>query len=166
MKPGSDSGGVAEKWAFQLLTVAPEMSWISFEIFRPDDGIKVETDTTDWALEISSSPISSKSIDIAKQWIRDCLNIHSPCSRADLTPLPTRVIDVGLSDETSNPRLFVSNGQTGQYVTLSHCWGTSYRVTLTKNNLPKFQQSIKIEKLPKTFQDAIQLTRKLGIQYL
>lgn len=64
------------------------------------------------------------------------------------------------------PRLLVTNGQTGRYVTLSHCWGTSYRVTLTKNNLPKFEQSIQLKRLPRTFQDAIQLTRKLGVQYL
>ena len=159
-----DAADIGSKWTFQLLTVAPEMSWIPFEVFKPESGEDVDNGTSDWALDVSASPVSSRSLNIAKQWVQDCLNLHPQCSRADDAPLPTRVIDVGL--ETVDPRLFVTGRRSGRYVTLSHCWGTSYRVTLTKNNLPKFEETILLTKLPKTFQDAIQLTRLLGVQYL
>jgi hypothetical protein len=161
---GADGPG--SKWTFQLLTVAPEMSWIPFEIFKPESGEPADSETFDWPLDVSTCPTSSKSIDIAKQWVQDCLHMHPQCSRADDMPLPTRVVDVGPESEAASPRLLVTRGRSGKYVTLSHCWGTSYRVTLTKNNLPKFEEAILLNKLPKTFQDAIQLTRLLGVQYL
>ena len=161
-----DSQRDTSKWSFQLLTVAPEMSCIAFEIFQPESEEDADIGASDWPQEVSESPTSSKSISIAKQWIQDCLNSHQMCTRPDFPPLPTRVIDVGLLDETSSPRLHISRGETSHYVTLSHCWGTGHRTTLTKNNLHKFEKAILLDRLPQTFQDAIHLTRLLGVQYL
>ena len=58
------------------------------------------------------------------------------------------------------------HGSTGQYLTLSHRWGKTQHFTLTKASLKSFHDSISFESLPKTFQDAVILTRKLGFQYL
>lgn len=170
VKHRSDADESGLRWTFQLLTVAPEMSWIAFEIYNPGvDDIPNDPDDYDvssWPQDVSESPTSIRAINIAKQWIQNCLTEHSKCTRPDLTPLPTRVIDVGHFDDCPNPRLFVSHGQLDRYVTLSHVWGVGYRVVLTKNNLHKFEQEIMLTKLPKTFQDAIQMTRLLGVRYL
>jgi hypothetical protein len=38
--------------------------------------------------------------------------------------LPTRVIDVGPAHGSEAPRLMESAGQIGDWIALSHCWGT------------------------------------------
>jgi hypothetical protein len=62
--------------------------------------------------------------------------------------------------------LQVNKGHLGEDATLSHCWGTGDRLTLTKNRLNAFQDAIPYADLPKTFQDAILLTKALGIRFL
>lgn len=52
------------------------------------------------------------------------------------------------------------------YATLSHCWGGLEFLTLTRNSLASFMTKVPIEECPKTFQDAVFITRKLGIDYL
>ncbi|KAH8723599.1 heterokaryon incompatibility, partial [Phaeosphaeriaceae sp. PMI808] len=54
------------------------------------------------------------------------------------------------------------------YVALSHCWGTPEMrpVTTTTDNISAHMSSIKFEKLPLSFQDAVIVTWKLGFQYL
>jgi hypothetical protein len=51
-------------------------------------------------------------------------------------------------------------------VTLSHCWGQNKIKRLLEENLDQMKKTIRVAELPKTFQDAIAVTRKLGIQYL
>jgi hypothetical protein len=77
--------------------------------------------------------------------------------------LPTRVIDVG------NPglvRLIVPNSTMGRYVCLSHCWGGHHPLKTTKENLSSHLHSIPPERIPKTYQDAAEFTRLMGIRYL
>jgi hypothetical protein len=79
--------------------------------------------------------------------------------------LPTRVIDVGLSDEDM-PRLVITEEQRARYATLSHRWGGNNVVALTKATLPALQQGFDPASFPQTFRDAISTTRMLGIRYL
>ena len=51
-------------------------------------------------------------------------------------------------------------------MTLSHCWGGQVPLRLMRENLPAFQEGIEYSKLPRTFQDAVQITRGLLIRYL
>ena len=60
----------------------------------------------------------------------------------------------------------VSNGSRGRYVAFSHSWGTSPRLTATSETLEDLQEGIATSFLPKTFRDAITITKKLGIRYL
>jgi hypothetical protein len=53
-----------------------------------------------------------------------------------------------------------------QYASLSHCWGKLKIITLTTSNLAGFQHEIPLKELPKTFQEAIYVTRYLGLQYI
>jgi Heterokaryon incompatibility protein (HET) len=54
----------------------------------------------------------------------------------------------------------------GQYVTLSHCWGQQKFLTTTKETLPLRTKGIEWDSMPRTFQDAATITRRLGFQYL
>lgn len=54
----------------------------------------------------------------------------------------------------------------GQYTTLSHCWGELHALKTEGSNLAQFQKGIPAALLPKTYQQAIVLTRMLKIPYI
>lgn len=98
-----------------------------------------------------------------------CLSSHQKCNQMQtvVPALPTRVIDIGSKDRTCPPRLHVAtNNESGRYATLSHRWGSKETLRLEVNNVKNFKQEIPWERLPKTFQDAMEATRHLGIRYI
>lgn len=102
-----------------------------------------------------------------KNWLDVCVSQHAECSLSLDTPLPRlpkRVIDVG--NESKGPRLRKSDNLSGLYATLSHRWGDSSPLTTTKATLKNRLQGIPLSSLPRTFQDAVLITRQLGLQYL
>jgi hypothetical protein len=105
----------------------------------------------------------------AKLQLIECLEIHEKCREglASMVPLlPTRVIDVGLATNTTSPKLYTNrNNERAHYVCLSYVWGGSQPLT-TKNNVVALAEKIASESLSQTAQDAIRVTRKLGIRYL
>jgi hypothetical protein len=122
-----------------------------------------------------------------ERWIGACNNQHKGClTSTDFeSPLPTRLLDlsslpssIGLRSVHGDPReVLVGStlkltenllGDRGQYIALSYCWGKSLAYTTTTKNLQAHKQDGGIEyaQLPKTLQDAVFLTRYLGIRYL
>lgn len=121
-------------------------------------------------------------------WIRGCLNTcvikGEECANpaaggafADI--LPTRLIDVGRLGLDQPPRLVkfeslaaFKRQQTEHapaypgYVTLSYCWGKDFQKTcLLKAELEdEFMRAL--PPVPKTIRDAIDICRRLGVQYL
>lgn len=65
-----------------------------------------------------------------------------------------------LRDTRSTP------GMRGQYLCLSYCWGSHLPLRTLKANLAEMARGIPWDKLPKTFQDAVHLTKVLGLSYL
>ena len=105
---------------------------------------------------------SDKRLSRAKEWISHCCSSHISCQQLPTTLLPKRVLDV----KESMVRL-VERNQSGRYICLSHCWGQSRPLCLTKRStIQDNLQRIPWESLPKTFQHAIEVTRKLGIRFL
>ncbi|KAL2150969.1 hypothetical protein VTH82DRAFT_6067 [Thermothelomyces myriococcoides] len=51
-------------------------------------------------------------------------------------------------------------------MTLSHCWGGINPLTTTNATLLQRRREIPFKSLPKTFQDAVTITRSLGVKYL
>lgn len=100
-------------------------------------------------------------------WLERCRTDHALCPKYDTEhELPTRVIDVG--DAGDVPVLVVSNGRWGTWVALSHCWGRRLEVKTTRTNLQAHCEGrgLALIDLPRTFEDAIRITRELGIRYL
>lgn len=86
------------------------------------------------------------------------------CEQTPSTTLPSRLIDVG-SDE-KDP-VIVESHETGvQYATLSHCWDRIRPMTTATSTLEDRMRCISLELLPKTFRDAVLLTRKFHLKYL
>jgi hypothetical protein len=63
-------------------------------------------------------------------------------------------------------KIYQSNGAKAQYVALSHCWGGPITPLLTNETVVPFNDLLPYSNLPANFQDAITITRRLGIQYL
>jgi Heterokaryon incompatibility protein (HET) len=98
-------------------------------------------------------------------WLAVCLNTHKSCqtqsSKESL--LPKRVIDI----HSPRVKLHETRNEYGRYACLSHCWGSvrpSCRTTSA--TLEANQRGIDWDTLPATFQDAIDFTRRLGLQYI
>lgn len=51
-------------------------------------------------------------------------------------------------------------------MTLSHCWGELHFIQLLEDNLSEMMMEISLSDLPKTFQDAVKITRELGFRFL
>jgi hypothetical protein len=81
--------------------------------------------------------------------------------------MPTRVLDVGTVGHHS-VRVCEKTGipSGAEYVALSHCWGKLLPLTLTKSNITKLKHGINDLELPKTFQDAIAVTRRFKHRYI
>ncbi|KAI8934174.1 hypothetical protein NX059_008924 [Plenodomus lindquistii] len=78
---------------------------------------------------------------------------------------PKRLLDVGRV--TLPIRLIDTQGRSFQYATLSHCWGSSSSpLKTTKANWQKLVANIPFDALPPLFQDAIVITRQLGLRYI
>ena len=54
----------------------------------------------------------------------------------------------------------------GEEALISHCWGAAQFITLRKENLAELGQGIQLEKLPKTFQDAVAVAQWFEVRYL
>jgi hypothetical protein len=82
--------------------------------------------------------------------------------------LPTRVLEVGSADDPSLLRLKISKGKCGHYVALSHCWGPPEKrpLRIMTTNIQDHIKAISMSSLPKTFQDAVEVTRAIGLRYL
>lgn len=125
-----------------------------------------------------SSTQSAEAMTLLKRWLENCLQEHSAV--CDVTTsgtrinelsepkLPTRVIDVGPPDGSMEPYLKQSKGSSGFYCALSHCWGNPELRPLktTKDSFSDHLKKIPWDHLPKTFQDAIIITRSIGIRWL
>lgn len=113
---------------------------------------------------------SATHLKVLGEWIRCCDNTHQ-CYPKHPSFLPTRLLDV--SDSDSGTVRLLDNGRghagPGAYVALSHRWGSPQRrakFCTYKSNIEEFKCGIDVTRLPKTFQDAVHVTRGLGLQHL
>ena len=69
---------------------------------------------------------------------------------------------------TLNARLITTAHErpVGPYATVSHCWGHERFFVLTTQNIFEFEAGISLSRFPNSFQDAISIARRLGIQYI
>ena len=103
---------------------------------------------------------------LCREWLKQCQSEHHSCPPISESDLPTRLLDIGDPSKGVQPRLVDTRGQRGQYLTLSHCWGTSKPPLTTKANVSSQMSSIPLDSMPKTFRDALKIVRSLGYRYI
>jgi hypothetical protein len=101
-----------------------------------------------------------------KRRLKVCQGRHR-CSNKAIPYLPTRVIDIGSVASGLAPYLYVPpKGTRGSYLALSYTWGGEQEVRTTSETLSAYTRKLPVYNLPKTIQDALVITQKLGIRYL
>jgi hypothetical protein len=109
-----------------------------------------------WNTTIASQRIS--------EWLHECSWNHACYNTTSLPALPTRVLQI-LGPR--RVRLHVSEtGDRACYACLSHYWGGLVPLRLTCATFKAFQQNIPWNTLPCTFQDAIEMSLMLGVNFL
>ncbi|KAK5744509.1 hypothetical protein LTR17_001903 [Elasticomyces elasticus] len=115
---------------------------------------------------------SSACLHQIKTWMSQCEREHPYCQDRTRDPLkgnrdppPKRLVSVGKSNE--DLRLDeIDFADAPTYIALSYSWGKTKRLTCTVEKYDGLRDNIPHEKLAKTLQDAITITRGLGIPYI
>lgn len=111
---------------------------------------------------IASDPKDESCVSLARRWIATCLSSHLRCTQPTNQSSPTRLLNI----KDSDPFLVPGRDRNLSYATLSYCWGSYRQSTTTTSNVESHEHAISMATLPKSFQDAIWLARKLEIDYL
>jgi hypothetical protein len=117
-------------------------------------------------------------------WLKTCSESHEACRNAVestderqpiqeasslYSTLPDRLIEISATDSGAPFAWRVVQGKdlgTINYVTLSHCWGSSQPLKLTKQNYQAMFELNECSILPRTFQDVINVAHELGLQHV
>ncbi|KAF5547642.1 het domain-containing protein [Fusarium napiforme] len=114
---------------------------------------------------IFPDPLGSIATASITKWIDECVNDHEACQQEDTEFSPTRLLDVGTED-TDVVKL-VEPRQKVEYVALSHCWGQSNAFVTTRATMKQMNEGFHLTPdVPKTFRDAVKVSRKFGVRYL
>jgi hypothetical protein len=130
-----------------------------------------------------SNTASLSSFQIASNWLRYCLSYHD-CSdsifgqgiedtelklKLSLNQVPKRLIDTeAFGTSSQDVRLVYYDSNCSSYITLSYCWGQNISETYTTTvaTIQDREQRIVFKELPRTFRDAIEISRRLRIRHL
>ncbi|KAH7186802.1 heterokaryon incompatibility protein-domain-containing protein [Fusarium oxysporum] len=118
---------------------------------------------------ILNRPLHPKAeLTTAKCWLQECLNYHVECGETAEPHMPSRLIHVGNSHCNTLCLEDTNSIQPVSYAALSYCWGDAgqKRFKTEKETLAIRKQGFDLIQLPKTLQDAVKVTRALGLDYL
>jgi Heterokaryon incompatibility protein (HET) len=129
-------------------------------------GLPTPWDAFGPARDVSTQLNIAECLEKVRKWIEVCDSNHPGCASSQPTKLPTRVLDVGDSGNQKLVKLCETRGDLGRYMTLSHCWGKKQIITTTQATLTQLKSEVRWSRLSRTFQDAISITRELGVRYI
>jgi hypothetical protein len=123
----------------------------------------------------STAASSGLNVSLLRHWLDNCVENHQPCEKSGQT-WPTRLLHVDPPD-SQKLRLVVEDAEKLElakdrgYAALSYCWGPATaeektQACLSVENYGPRLDGFSLDKLPKTFRDAVQVTRSLGLSLL
>ncbi|KAI3319271.1 heterokaryon incompatibility protein-domain-containing protein [Xylariaceae sp. AK1471] len=102
-----------------------------------------------------------------KRWVRECILDHPSCSSGGFAPKRLLCLQGGQGQQIARLRVVETwSNFSSPFVALSHCWGKTQHAITTKANYVEHLSYISQNSLPRTFQDAIWITERLGLKYL
>lgn len=156
---------------FVKLFLANGMSGAILWIPSSYSNSRLETDNLASHQETQVNTGSEVNFALANNWVNHCKTNHQICgqlSKNSYPWYPTRLLEVEPFDSASPVSLRITgvDPPDGPYLSLSHCWGSALFLKLTTQNIESFKAGVFHSRLPKTFQDAIYITQKLGVKFL
>lgn len=139
-------------------------------VFHDDPVGETVINQTGWPIPMAADSEDRGSVQAlmrARKWLWQCMTTHERCFRK-ATVLPKRVVDIGVRPD-SLIRLRISEPNetvVHPYIALSYSWGKDLPLRTTKGNLQEHLHSIPFGTIPRTLQDAIHVTRGLGLRYI
>lgn len=113
---------------------------------------------------VTGNDASEASFRSIRDWVHSCNLEHKRCSNESTAMLPTRVLDLGQTNDSI--RLVETKALSGPYICLSYCWGRTLTILCTRENYESYRGNIPWSSLPLLFQNAVEICRMLSIQYL
>ncbi|KAH5748087.1 hypothetical protein HBI17_121700 [Parastagonospora nodorum] len=98
-----------------------------------------------------------------KEWLDNCVSRHDMCATKHSRLIPTRLIALNGVLRIVTPK---STSIVGSYAALSHCWGKTPSMKANTGDIKSLHRIIPWHELPQSFKDAVEVTRRLSIDYL
>ncbi|KAF5568755.1 shikimate dehydrogenase [Fusarium napiforme] len=123
---------------------------------------------------IVGDPLSDKTAAAIREWKDRCdisqPETHTICSRPSPKFVPTRLLEIVRFGDDQKPFVRLVDGkslsQDTDYTALSYCWGGDLKNSLKESNKASYGTEIPWDDIPKTIQDAILTSYKLGIAFI
>ncbi|EHA50233.1 hypothetical protein MGG_14884 [Pyricularia oryzae 70-15] len=112
---------------------------------------------------------SNTTLAFIRRQLEACLEGHERCHRPNPSFRPSRLVYVGSSESNCDIALRTRTGipAGARYAALSYCWGNVVPVCrTTRDSHGQNMVSIGVSTIPKTFIDAFQVVRRLGLEYI
>ncbi|PLB53432.1 HET domain protein [Aspergillus steynii IBT 23096] len=132
---------------------------LNFDICVPEGEEHEELDSV---RVVPVNPLDERCLRQIRSWVSECAG-HTNCTKPEPVSLPRAIIEIP-SDAKEPPKVCLSEGKTGSYVVLSYCSDNTPPLPVSETT--NFPISLDVQSLPKTVTDAIEVTRRLGYQYL
>ena len=151
--------------------------WVALLLYIENSNVLTSETATNNSVRnirpIAADPLSERTLLSIQNWLgnceHSCLSTHKLCSISERAFVPTRLIEITTSASGSGLQLRLVSGLNTQrktYAALSYCWGGSQPTQLSEGNIESYQESITWQNLPATIRDAVEVTHRLGVQYL
>jgi hypothetical protein len=141
---------------------------VSYQLYTPTDTIGGGIPPTIFlkGRDIAADAGSDACFAFAKSCLEHCLEKHKICREsASSSPLPTRVVYIG--SKTSEIKLVEPpSGTIARFAALSYCWGKTLPITTKRSTIAARKLGLEWSTLPPVFQDAVTVTRNLGLEYI
>lgn len=111
---------------------------------------------------VPRSASSPKCFALARKWLSICRERHTACQTLSQHFVPRRLIEI----KNTTVRLCEDLAGPIAYVALSHCWGSTQPLKTMSTTLEAHRNGLLFHSLPRTFQDAVTVARKLGFDYI
>ncbi|KAI1133333.1 HET-domain-containing protein [Nemania abortiva] len=135
-----------------------------FELFKVANGDPGAFPTIQTGYPLSSSTASEETLLRIKRWIDDCRTTHGSCRtyESNQSYMPKRILHL-----VDGRVVLMEDAKPQTYACLSHCWGPSQSPIKTlSSTIDDFKKDIPWQTLSRTFQDAVDICRRLDIYYI
>lgn len=124
------------------------------------------------SVRITSQDVAcERTFGICRLWLRMCSHEHRSCEYVGEDWTLPKLVEIDWQSLEAEPRLQAINGTsmesaTTEYVAMSYCWAEKSSMEPLRTALSKGKWEVPFHKLPKTLQDAVIITCKLGFRYI